>query len=112
MRNTNMSTVVKDNIESKRYEIFVDGHLAGYADYSLSRGQITYIHTEVFPEFTGKGVARQLAREILVEAGSRDLQVLPRCPFIAKFIAKNLGAFLDLVPIEKRIEFDLPIAAR
>lgn len=106
-----MSTTVKNNETANRYEIFLDNELAGFEDYTLSPGVIAYNHTEVLPQFTGKGIAQQLAREILEEARSRGLMVLPYCPFIAKFIAKNQEAFLDLVPIEKREEFGLPQSA-
>lgn len=106
-----MGTMVKNNEAESRFEIFVDDQLAGFEDYTLSPGMIAYNHTEVLPQFAGKGIAQQLAREILEEARRRGLKVLPYCPFVAKFIAKNQEAFLDLVPIEKRGEFGLPQSA-
>lgn len=106
-----MGTIVKNNEAKNRYEIFIDDQLAGFEDYTLSQGVIAYNHTETLPQFAGKGIAQQLARKILEEARNRDLKVLPYCPFIAKFIAKNQEAFLDLVPIERRGEFGLPQSA-
>ncbi len=103
-----MSATVKKNETTSRYEIFVDGELAGFEDYTLSPGVIAFNHTEVLPQFAGKGVAQQLAREILEDARGSGLKVLPYCPFVAKFIAKNLGSYLDLVPMEKRSVFGLP----
>ncbi len=102
-----MGTIVKDNVESNRYEIYVDDRLAGFEDYSLAPGRITFNHTEVFPEFAGKGVAPQLATEILEDARRRGLKVLPYCPYVAKFIAKNADKYLDLVPVENREGFGL-----
>ena len=45
-----MTTTVRDNPEARRFEISVDGKLAGFAQYRLSGDRITFTHTEVDPD--------------------------------------------------------------
>ena len=57
---------VADNPELSRYEISVDGTLAGFTTYRLRPGdRIIAVHSEVFPEFEHRGLASELAREML-----------------------------------------------
>ena len=46
-----MSTEVRDNPEASRFELLVDGRLAGFAQYRLNDERITMYHTEVEPEY-------------------------------------------------------------
>lgn len=101
-----MSTTVRDNPEAERFEISVDGKLAGFTTYRLARDRIAFIHTEVDDEFAGQGLAKVLAAHALDEVRGRGLGVLPFCPFVRGFIAKNPD-YLDLVPEGDRERFDL-----
>lgn len=81
---------VTNNPEQNRYEARIDGELAGFAEYRLSDGLITFTHTEVDPSFEGKGVGGALARSALDDVradGSR--KVKPLCPFIKGWIEKH-----------------------
>ena len=51
--------------EQNRYELHVDGRLAGRAEYLLSNGLITFTHTEVDPTFEGRGFASKLVQYAL-----------------------------------------------
>jgi predicted GNAT family acetyltransferase len=101
-----MSTTVNDNPEAERFEISVDGKLAGFTTYRLARDRIAFIHTEVDDEFAGQGLAKVLVTHALDEVRGRGLGVLPFCPFVRGFIAKN-PEYLDLVPDGDRERFDL-----
>lgn len=88
---------VTNNPEQNRYEARIDGELAGFAEYRLSDGLITFTHTEVDPSFEGKGVGGALARSALDDVradGSR--KVKPLCPFIKGWIEKHPD-YSDLV---------------
>ena len=101
-----MSNVVADNPDEQRYEITVDGELAGFVEYHLRPGLIAFVHTEIDPRFEGRGIGSELARHVLDDAGARDLHVLPFCPFINGYLGKH-PEYVELVPAEYRKQFGL-----
>lgn len=92
-----MSTEVRDNPEEARYEAWVDGAVAGFAQYRLTKDRISITHTEVDPAREGAGIGSRLARAVLDDARSRRLSVNPICPFIAEYIRRHPDEYLDLV---------------
>jgi len=104
-----MATVV-DVPERSRFEIRVDGDVAGFAEYRRRPGLIAFIHTLMDPRFEGRGLASQLVHTALSEARSDGLAVLPFCPFVRSYIAGHTE-YLDLVPEDMRAKFDLPAHA-
>ena len=102
-----MAVVVVDAPERGRYEASIDDVLVGVVEYELDGGVITFIHTGVPSEFSGRGIASVLARHVLDDARSRGLEVLPRCPYIAGWITRHLD-YLDLVPAAARARYHLP----
>ncbi|GAA2352772.1 GNAT family N-acetyltransferase [Saccharopolyspora halophila] len=97
---------VKDNPSASRFEVHVDGELAGFAEYKLKTGQISFTHTEVDDRFSGRGLASELVRAALDEARDRELAVLPFCPYVRGWIAKHPD-YVDLVPADRRAGFEL-----
>lgn len=97
---------VIDNPEESQYEVHVDGRPAGHVAYRRSEGVIDLYHTEVAEEYGGRGLAQRLAEQALTEAREGGLQVVPTCPFIAKYISKH-PEHVDLVPADRREEFGL-----
>jgi predicted GNAT family acetyltransferase len=88
---------VRNAPEQSRYEVHVDGRLAGFAAYSLQADTIVFTHTEVDDDLEGQGIGSALARGALDDvraAGER--RVVPRCPFIAGWIDKH-PEYADLV---------------
>ena len=92
---------VRDNPEAGRYEAIVGGRLAGYAAYRPRPGGLAFTHTEVLPEWEGRGIGGSLARGALDDARARGLSAIPRCPFIAAWIRRH-PEYADLVPEEER----------
>lgn len=94
-----MATEVLDVPARSRYEVTVDGELAGFAEYREIEGARVFTHTEVFDAHEGKGVGSALARGALdeVRAGGRRLVAL--CPFIAAYLERH-GEYDDLVDAE------------
>ena len=80
--------MVIDNAERSRFELAVPGGVA-FATYRRSPGVVTVIHTEVPEALSGHGVGSELARGLLDMIRSRGEKVVPRCPFIAGFIARH-----------------------
>jgi uncharacterized protein len=83
---------VRDDPEAGRFEIRVDGRRAGYAAYRRGPGKITFTHTEIEPEFEGKGVGGTLVREALAQVRSEGLEVVPVCPFVRDYMERHPGA--------------------
>ena len=96
-----MDLQVADNPEQARYEILVDGELAGFVQYHLRNDVIALIHTETDDRFRGHGLAGQLVRSALDTARERHLTVLPYCPFVKSWIAGHPD-YQDLVSPEHR----------
>ncbi|TDD37403.1 N-acetyltransferase [Actinomadura sp. KC06] len=91
-----MSTEITDNAGQNRYEIRLDGELAGFVEYELREGAIALVHTEVGSAFEGKGVGGALARGVLDDVRTRGLSVAPVCPFIKRWIERHPD-YQDLV---------------
>ena len=91
-----MPGTVRDNPALNRFELEVDGRLA-LAYYELSPGVITFRHTEVPPEMSRAwdrfGAGAQRARR---RPHARGLKVVPKCPFVAAYMAKH-AEFNDLL---------------
>jgi len=88
---------VRNNPDKSRYEAWLDGTLAGFAEYQLRTEAIVFTHTEVSDEFEGRGVRGALARGALDDVradGTRSVE--PRCPFIEGWIGKHPD-YQDLV---------------
>jgi uncharacterized protein len=97
----------RDDPQAGRLEILLDGRRAGYVAYRRRPGAIALTHTETEPEFEGKGVGGALVREALSRARDEGLAVLPFCPFVRSYIELHPDQ-LDLVPADRREEFELP----
>ena len=90
-----------------RFEIRVGGELAGFTEYRERPDNLrAFPHTEVDPAYQGRGLAQQLIREALDQTRAAHHRVLPYCPAVRGFIAKHAD-YLDLVPLDRRAEFDL-----
>jgi predicted GNAT family acetyltransferase len=91
-----MTTDVRDAPDRNRYEVTVDGELAGFAEYRDLDGARVFTHTEVFDAFEGKGVGSVLARGALDAVRAAGTPVVARCPFIAGYIERH-AEYADLV---------------
>jgi uncharacterized protein len=90
-----------------RYEIVYDDQVVGMIVYQLHGADMAFMHTEIAPEFAGRGLGRQLVRGALDDVGSHHGTVLPYCSFVRSFIARD-GRYLHLVPDGSRRTFGLP----
>ena len=97
---------VLDVAESSRFEIHVDGRLAGFAAYRGEPGRITFTHTEIDDMYAGNGFGGILVRGALDGVRERKVAVLPECPFVRGWIERH-PEYLDLVPEAERARFGL-----
>jgi predicted GNAT family acetyltransferase len=99
-----MGIQVVNNPDQHRYEVHVDGTLAGVANYRRPSGVVTFTHTEIGPAYEGRGLGSVLARSALDELRGSGEQIVPLCPFIAAYIRRH-REYVDLVVPERRVAF-------
>ena len=80
---------VVDVPEKHRFEVHLDGELAGFAQYRDEDGHFVFTHTEIDDAFEGQGLGSALARGALDEMRERGVRIVPRCPFIASWIERH-----------------------
>lgn len=91
-----MPVEVVDNTAESRFEILVDGKVAGFADYRLLSDRVVFTHTEVRPEHEGQGLAGRLVEQALRTSRDTGLKVVPSCPYVARYIERH-PEFADLL---------------
>ena len=101
-----MDVEVTDNPDKARFEIVTDGELAGFAQYHLRDGVISFTHTQTDDRFHGHGLGSRLVRASLDDARARHLAVLPYCPFMRSWITEH-SEYADLIPADRREQFGL-----
>ena len=81
--------VVIEAEDDHRYEIRLDGALAGFAIYHRRGGRAFFVHTEIDPGFEGKGLGSALAKGALDAERALGEPVVPLCPFIRTYIDRH-----------------------
>lgn len=97
---------ITDKPELHRYEASIDGKLAGYCEYNVLSNAIMFTHTEVLPDYEGKGVGSAIARHVLDKARTQGQPVIPVCQFIAGWIRKHPD-YVDIVQPASRRAFNI-----
>jgi predicted GNAT family acetyltransferase len=76
------------------------------SDNGIEAGTMTYSgagperfiidHTEVYPEFEGRGVGKQLVMAAVEYARENNLKIMPLCPF-ARGVFKRMESIRDVL---------------
>lgn len=82
-------TRVVDNPAELRYELWVDGALAGFIAYRREPGVVVLVHTDIDPAYEGKGFGTQLVAGALDDLRRRGLALVPLCPFVAAYLRRH-----------------------
>jgi predicted GNAT family acetyltransferase/CBS domain-containing protein len=80
---------VRDNVEQHRFELPIQGGAVAAAYYSIEDGRVVLTHTEVPAEFSGQGIATELAKgtfDLLRRSGRKAVL---KCPFMGNFFARH-----------------------
>jgi uncharacterized protein len=88
--------VVRDNPAELQYELRDGGEVVGMIRYRREPGAIALVHTDVDPDLEGTGAAGELVEGALLDLRSRDLRVIPICPYVRSWIGRH-PAYADLV---------------
>ena len=86
---------VRKNLERGRYEMEIGGAIA-FVTFSTGPRALILHHAEVPAALRGKGAGARLAAGVLDAIRAEGLKVVPRCGFIADFIART-PAYQDLL---------------
>lgn len=97
---------VRDNPDEARYEIWLDGELAGFTQYAVHGREVDFVHTEIAERYGGRGLGSRLIAAALDDTRERGYQAMPYCPFVRAFIGKH-AAYRDLVPAQHHAQFGL-----
>jgi uncharacterized protein len=90
---------VHDNRDRARYELLVDGELAGFIQYNMRGGRMILVHTEIDEARAGHGLAGILVTGALDDIRTRGLSLVPVCPYVEAFIKRH-PEYDDLVDHE------------
>lgn len=80
---------ITDNVAGRQYEARLGDELVGWVEYGRIQGRIVVLHTEVPPEFGGRGIAKALLRRVLDDARAAGEKITPRCPFFAAHFQRH-----------------------
>jgi uncharacterized protein len=87
---------VRDNPDELRYEVLVDGQVAGLLFYRAREGELVLVHTEVADEFEGQGIGSRLVAGALDDIRARGLRIVPICPFVKGYLGRH-PEYTDLI---------------
>lgn len=82
-----MSITIKNTEKDGKgiFEAFAESTKAGEMTYVKNQMSILIIdHTEVDPQFSGKGIGKQLVEAAVAYARATHLKIMPLCPFASK----------------------------
>ena len=80
---------VRDNPEELRYELLVDGTMAGEILYRLRSDAVVLVHTEIAPQFEGQGLGGKLVAGALADIRARGLRPVAVCPFVRAYLQRH-----------------------
>jgi len=80
---------VRDVPDRQRFEIVVDGELAGHAAYRRRDREVTFHHTETDPRFEGNGLGTKLVEHALDASVAAGDHVIATCWFVAEVVARH-----------------------
>ena len=83
------TTEVRNADDRSRYQLLVDGELAGIADYRIDGDRIVFPHTEIAHARRGQGLGDVLVRGALDDVRDTGLEVVPACWFVREFLDAN-----------------------
>lgn len=72
-----------------RYEITVDGELAGFTVYLDQGEQRIFYHTEIEDRFGGRGLAGRVVSHALNDTRAAGRRIVPVCPYVAKWVTTH-----------------------
>ena len=73
--------VFTDGVHGK-VQLFSDDVQAGKMNIATTGERLTVFHTEVEPEYDGRGFAKLLLEKLVSYAREKGMKIIPLCPFV------------------------------
>ncbi|MHA7278019.1 GNAT family N-acetyltransferase [Arthrobacter sp. Hz1] len=81
-----------------RFEVYSDGHVAGYSRYRIDTGQLWILETVIDDRhYKGCHLDKVLMDAVLSSAHRRRLAILPFCPMIRAYLSTQ-PQYFHLIP--------------
>ncbi len=87
--------IVLGNVKGE-VQLFSDGQKAGKMDISVIGEKLTVYHTEVSPEYGGRGFAALLLEKLVSYARENGLKIVPLCPYVHGQFRKHPQQYSDV----------------
>jgi predicted GNAT family acetyltransferase len=81
--------VVVDHPEQSRYEVRVDGTVAGFVRYLRGPDHLNFVHTEIGPDFEGRGLGGRLVAGALDDVRANGGRIVATCPFVSAYLGRH-----------------------
>jgi len=78
----NTKVVFEEGSSKGEVQLFSDENKAGKMDISVENGKLRVFHTEVNPEYEGRGFAKLLLNQLVSYASENNLRIIPLCPYV------------------------------
>ena len=98
-----MNKLIQADSTIHRYQYIEEEKVVGFIEYYLFDGIAMITHTEVRPEYGGKGYGSKLARQALEYFKTEQKKIVPVCGFFAQFIRKHKKYADAVTPEGKRV---------
>ncbi len=86
---TALAPQIRDNAEEGRYEILVNGDVAGFVDYHRSADRMMIPRTVTLPAYRGQGFAGMLVQHVMDQARSQGRSVTTSCWYVRDWLAAH-----------------------
>lgn len=83
------TVVITNDADARQYQARIGDQLVGWVDYGRVRSRLVALHTEVPPEFGGRGIGSKLVRFVIADARASGFKITPRCPLFAAHFERH-----------------------
>jgi len=81
---------VRQDTAEDRFELVIDGQVAGFSAYQQQGDSIVFTHTEISPDRQEHGLGGQLVQGSLDQVrDNTELRVVAQCPFVAHWLTEH-----------------------
>ncbi|OPC23962.1 acetyltransferase [Elizabethkingia anophelis] len=88
--------IVLNTNQQGEIQLFSDDRKAGKMDVSVAEGKLTVYHTEVNPEYEGRGFAKLLLEKLVSYARENNLKIVPLCPYVHAQFKRHPEEYADV----------------
>lgn len=89
--------VIENNQELGRYELYEQGDLAGFVQYSMSGDELWCHYIQLKRRYKSESLVEELLLHVLEDVHHRRLAIMPFCPAMRAFMVERPG-YAQLIP--------------